>query len=64
VNVLFAALIFGLITIGLAYLAALMDQTLVNITLRTQGMTGGPLLGLFVLAIFFPSANSWVCFQC
>lgn len=56
----FAALLFGLVTIGLAYLTGLMNQTLVNITIKTQGMTGGPLLGLFLLAMFFPCANSWV----
>ncbi|KAK7113937.1 hypothetical protein V1264_000086 [Littorina saxatilis] len=53
------AMVFGMVTIGLAYLAGLMDQTLVNITIKSQGMTGGPLLGLFILGMFFPCANSW-----
>ncbi|KAL8569166.1 hypothetical protein ACOMHN_035436 [Nucella lapillus] len=53
------AVLFGLVTIGLAYVTGLMDQTLVTITIKAQGMTGGPLLGLFFLAMFCPSANSW-----
>ncbi|KAL8564222.1 hypothetical protein ACOMHN_017490 [Nucella lapillus] len=53
------SVLFGLVTIGLAYVTGLMDQTLVTITIKAQGMTGGPLLGLFFLAMFCPSANSW-----
>ncbi|KAK7483064.1 hypothetical protein BaRGS_00025727 [Batillaria attramentaria] len=53
------AVAFGLVTIGMAYLTGTMDQTLVNITLKSFGMTGGPLLGVFLLAMFFPCANSW-----
>ncbi len=51
----------GAVTIGLAYLAPLMGPTLLYIALSIFGMVGGPLLGLFTQAIFFPMCNEWVC---
>lgn len=54
------ALTFGLVTVAMAYVTGTMDQTLVQITFMSFGMTGGPLLGLFLLAMFCPCANAWV----
>ncbi|XP_025115732.1 sodium-dependent multivitamin transporter-like isoform X2 [Pomacea canaliculata] len=53
------ALTFGLVTVAMAYVTGTMDQTLVQITFMSFGMTGGPLLGLFLLAMFCPCANAW-----
>ncbi|XP_048253660.1 sodium-coupled monocarboxylate transporter 1-like [Haliotis rufescens] len=51
-------LLFGLLTVGLAFLAGKMGGTMLQITLSSFGMTGGPLLGLFLLAIFVPFATT------
>ena len=53
-------LLFGLIAIGLAYLSPLFEGVLVQLTFSTVGSLGGPLLGMFVLGIFFPFTNSIV----
>ncbi|ESO83050.1 hypothetical protein LOTGIDRAFT_134119 [Lottia gigantea] len=53
------AIFFGCLTVGLAFLSSFMGRTILNIALRSFGMTGGPLLMLFLLAMFFPSINSW-----
>ncbi len=44
----------------MAYLTPLLGDTLLQISLSIFGMVGGPLLGLFSLALFFPCVNSWV----
>ena len=46
---------------GLAFMADKMGPMLVEISLTIFGVTGGPLLGLFVMALFFPCINSLVC---
>ncbi len=56
-----SAFLFGLLSIGLSYLAPYMGSRLIQISLSIFGTAGGPLMGLFALGIFFPFANSWVC---
>ncbi|KAK7498041.1 hypothetical protein BaRGS_00010629 [Batillaria attramentaria] len=53
------ALVYGLATIGLAYLAGILDSTILQIAISILGMVGGPLLGLLIVGIFFPCINSW-----
>ncbi|XP_043943712.1 sodium-coupled monocarboxylate transporter 1 [Protopterus annectens] len=50
-------LLYGLMCIGMAGLASLMGG-LLQAAITIFGIAGGPLLGLFVLGIFFPWANS------
>jgi len=52
------ATVLGLVTIGLAYLAPYLGPTILYLSLSLFGVVGGPLLGLFSLAIFFPTCNS------
>ena len=54
------AVFYGLVTIGLAYLAGVMGKTVLQIALSIFGMVGGPLLGLLLVGLFFPCVNSWV----
>ena len=53
-------LFFGLLTIGLSYIAPFMGEALAQIPLTIWGVVGAPLFGMFVLAIFFPCANAIV----
>ncbi|XP_041364434.1 sodium-coupled monocarboxylate transporter 1-like [Gigantopelta aegis] len=52
------ALIYGLICLGLTYVASLLGNVL-QAALSLFGMIAGPLLGLFSLGMFFPWANKW-----
>ena len=54
------ALSFGLLTIVLAYLFSLAGQEILGVALSLFGMVGGPMLGLFSLAMFFRCSNSVV----
>ncbi|XP_059167278.1 sodium-coupled monocarboxylate transporter 1-like [Physella acuta] len=52
------ALIFGLVCLGLTYVASQLGNIL-QAALSLFGMIGGPLLGVFSLGMFFPWANKW-----
>ena len=59
-SILLSGLLFGLLTISLSYIAPFMGDALAQIPLTIWGVAGAPLFGMFVLAIFFPSANAMV----
>lgn len=50
---------FGLATIGLAFLTSTFGDAVLSIVISLFGMLSGPLSGVFLLAMFFPYANSW-----
>lgn len=50
---------YGLLTIGLAYLADILGKTALTISFSVFGMVGGPLLGVIMNGIFLPFTNSW-----
>uniref|UniRef100_A0A0B7APP5 Sodium-coupled monocarboxylate transporter 1 n=1 Tax=Arion vulgaris TaxID=1028688 RepID=A0A0B7APP5_9EUPU len=52
------ALIFGIVCLGLTYVASKLGNIL-QAALSLFGMIGGPLLGLFSLGMIFPWANKW-----
>ncbi|KAJ8040720.1 Sodium-coupled monocarboxylate transporter 2 [Holothuria leucospilota] len=49
--------IFGIITIALAFLASVLGDVF-ETALSIGGLTGGPILGIFLLAMFAPRCNS------
>ena len=53
-------IIYGLLGLGVAFLASLMDK-LLTMALKMFGIIGGPMLGVFCLGLFTPIANSVVC---
>ncbi|KAH3861673.1 hypothetical protein DPMN_024607 [Dreissena polymorpha] len=53
------AVIFGLVCLGLTYVASLLGGIL-QAAHSLWGMIGGPLLGVFVLGMFFPWSNTAV----
>ncbi|XP_022090123.1 sodium-coupled monocarboxylate transporter 1-like [Acanthaster planci] len=52
------ALGFGLLCIVISYITSLLNQGVLQLALSLFGMTGGPLLGLYSLGLFFPWTNS------
>nr|XP_006811538.1 PREDICTED: sodium-dependent multivitamin transporter-like [Saccoglossus kowalevskii] len=52
------AFVFGTIVIGLAFGIRYLG-TLIVITSKVIGVTGGPVLGAFTLGMCFPRANTW-----
>lgn len=54
------ALLYGLLTIGVAYLCGLLSATLLTIVVSVLGMMGGPLLGVILIGLLCPWVNSWV----
>ncbi|KAL3859669.1 hypothetical protein ACJMK2_009877 [Sinanodonta woodiana] len=48
----------GGLTIGLAYLAEYFGKLILQVGLSIFGVLGGPLLGVFVCAMFIPTVNS------
>ncbi|XP_051888968.1 sodium-coupled monocarboxylate transporter 1-like [Pristis pectinata] len=54
----FLAMIFGIITIGLAALTSLLDENVMEIARSVDGLLLGPILGVFTLAALFPKCNA------
>jgi len=55
-NILFLGVITGFIVMGVAFIVAQSSGVIDASQLMTSA-TSGPLLGVFVLAMFFPSTN-------
>jgi len=52
-------LVYGVVAIGMGFMAATLGGTVLQASLSFTGASGGPLLGLFLLGGFFPCANWW-----
>ncbi|XP_059145437.1 sodium-coupled monocarboxylate transporter 1-like [Physella acuta] len=51
--------IYGCLAIGVSFLAQTLDGTVLQASVSLGGSVAGPLYGMFVLAAFFPWANSY-----
>ncbi len=61
------AILYGAVTIILAYIPSLIEPIGLNVfetILSVFGLFGGPLLGAFLLGALFPIANGMVCRKC
>ena len=45
---------FGAIATAISYIASILPGSVIRMAIMMQGALGGPLLGIFVLALFFP----------
>ena len=54
-----SAFVFGLLSIALSYIAAYLGPRIIQIPIAIWGMVGGPLIGVFIMGMFFPCCNSW-----
>lgn len=52
------AFLYGLVCLAMAYIVHVVSSSVLQAAISIFGMVGGPLLGLFCLGLFFPSANS------
>ena len=57
---LISVLVYGLITVGLAYAAPLLGSSALTIALNLMGVAGAPMLSLFIMGVFMPCVNSLV----
>ena len=55
-----AGVVFGGLTIAMAYIAPFFGDALLQIAISIFGVAGGPLLGMFIMGFFFRSANAYV----
>ena len=56
----FTGIMFGGLTIGLAYMVDRLGETAFLISINLFGMVGGPVVGVIINGIFLPFVNSWV----
>lgn len=54
------ALIYGLITTAMGFVAQYLGELVLQIALSIFGFVGGPLTAVLALGLFFPFVNSWV----
>ncbi|KAG5265808.1 hypothetical protein AALO_G00246590 [Alosa alosa] len=52
------AFLYGLLCLAMAYVVHILHSSVLQAAISIFGMVGGPLLGVFCLGFFFPSANS------
>ncbi|KAK3786879.1 hypothetical protein RRG08_051681 [Elysia crispata] len=52
-------IMFGGLTIGLAYMVDRLGETAFLISINLFGMVGGPVVGVIINGIFLPFVNSW-----
>jgi hypothetical protein len=57
---MYVVMFFGLLTIGLSFLASKFTDKLIQATGTIWGVIGGPLAGIFVMGFFLPFCNSAV----
>lgn len=53
-------MLFGLLTIAVAFLSEVLGKLVIQIVISVFGMVGGPLAGMISMGLFFPMANAWV----
>ncbi|XP_078490256.1 sodium-coupled monocarboxylate transporter 2-like isoform X3 [Ciona intestinalis] len=51
--------VLGLILTVISYLCSLTNGTIISLVLTVRGSSGGPMLGVFTLGLFFPWCNKW-----
>ncbi|XP_067859973.1 sodium-coupled monocarboxylate transporter 1-like isoform X2 [Heptranchias perlo] len=51
------AMIFGLLTVGLAALTSLLEENVMQLARSVDGLILGPILGVFTLGALFPKSN-------
>jgi sodium-coupled monocarboxylate transporter 8/12 len=56
----FEAFVFGVATVGIAYLCQYLGSSMLQISLSLFGLLGGPLFGVIVLGMFCKFANAKV----
>ena len=55
-----SAVIFGVLAIGMSYLAPLLGPVVVQIPPTVTGVVGPPLFSIFFLGFYVPWSNKWV----
>ena len=59
VLILYAVVVFGVVSTGLAFLFNNLRGTVVQMIITFMGAIGGPTTAIFLLGIFFPFTN-WI----
>ena len=56
----YAAFGFGTLATVIAYMVSILPGSVIRIVVMVQGALGGPMLGVFILAFFFPWTSTKV----